>query len=386
MCENDTRVLFAILRFSIDKNPQNNDINDLSSPEIISKIASLAEKHDVAHLLARGLSRCGLVQEAKAFESEAIKAIYRYEQMRRAYSELCVALEAAKIPFLPLKGSVIRKYYPEPWMRTSCDIDVLVHPENLENAIIYLTENCNYIEESRAAHDVSLFTPQGVHIELHFDLIEAGRANSANTVLSDVWSNVLLKSGYEYWYEMSDDMFYFYHIAHMAKHFENGGCGIRPFVDLWILDHVDNVDKEKRAMRLEQGGLAKFAMVAQALSCVWLGDAEHDEITTQMESYILKGGVYGTSENRVAVQQQKKGGKIGYLMSKVFLPYDVIKYHYPMLQKHRWLMPFMQVRRWFKLVFCGHAKRAVREMKYNSSISSNEAEQVKTFLENIGLK
>ena len=29
---------------------------------------------------------------------------------------------------------------------------------------------------------------------------------------------------------MLDELFYFYHIAHMVKHFENGGCGIRPVV------------------------------------------------------------------------------------------------------------------------------------------------------------
>ena len=35
-------------------------------------------------------------------------------------------IKKVQIPFLPLKGSVIRQYYPEPWMRTSCDIDILV--------------------------------------------------------------------------------------------------------------------------------------------------------------------------------------------------------------------------------------------------------------------
>ena len=65
--------------------------------------------------------------------------------------------------------------------------------------------------------------------------------------------------------------------------------------------------------------------------------------------------------------------------------YDVIKFHYPVLQKHRWLTPIMEVRRWFKLIFCGHAKRTVRELKYNSNISRAEAENAQAFLKNIGL-
>ena len=104
-----------------------------------------------------------------------------------------------------------------------------------------------------------------------------------------------------------------------------------------------------------------------------------------MEDYILRGGVYGNNENRVTVQQQKKGGRIKYAMSKIFIPYDVIKFHYPILQKHRWLTPFMEVRRWLKLIFCGHAKRTLKELKYNQTISTDIADVTQKFLTDIGL-
>ena len=87
-----------------------------------------------------------------------------------------------------------------------------------------------------------------------------------------------------------------------------------------------------------------------------------------MEDYILRGGVYGNNENRISVQQQKKGGQIRYALTKIFLPYSEIKFHYPILQKHKWLTLFMEVRRWFKLIFCGHAKRTLNELKFNQTI------------------
>ena len=104
-----------------------------------------------------------------------------------------------------------------------------------------------------------------------------------------------------------------------------------------------------------------------------------------MEEYILRGGVYGNNTNRIMVQQQKKGGRIKYALSKIFIPYDVLKFHYPILQKHRWLTPFMEVRRWCKLIFCGHLKRTTKELKYNSSVSNDEATNVQKFLSDIGL-
>lgn len=74
-----------------------------------------------------------------------------------------------------------------------------------------------------------------------------------------------------------------------------------------------------------------------------------------------------------------------YALSKIFIPYDVVKFHYSILQKHRWLTPFMEVRRWGKLIFCGHAKRTINELKYNQKISADQADVTKKFLENIGL-
>ncbi len=305
--------------------------------------------------------------------------------MNYEYVKLCDALQAAHFTFMPLKGSVLRQWYPEPWMRTSCDIDILVKEDEVDNAAEYLVNRLGYVRDKKGAHDISLFSPNKNHIELHYDLVEDGWANDSSKVLKTVWETSIIHGGKEYRREMPDEMFYFYHIAHMAKHFEQGGCGIRPFIDLWILDKIETADNNKRKELLEKGELLKFAEVARQLCKVWFEGSEHTDVTKQMEQYILHGGVYGTSDNRILVQQQKKGGRLKYALSKIFIPYDTIKFHYPVLQKHRWLTPIMEVRRWFKLVFCGHAKRSIRELKQNNSISNAEAENIQVFLKNIGL-
>ncbi len=357
----------------------------ISDEELLS-MGAIAIKHDLAHLFAVGLDKNKLLQRCQAIsEKEIIKAIYRYEQLNYELGRICKALEEEKVDFLPLKGSAIRKYYPEPWMRTSCDIDILVHENDLERAANHLINNLGYSYDGKGAHDVSLFLDKRIHLELHYTLIGDSVAKSSCKVLKNVWQSTFLHKEKKHWYDMTDEMFYFYHIAHMAKHFEEGGCGIRPFIDLWILDKIETADNNKRNELLEKGDLLKFAEVARQLSKVWFEDAEHTNITRQMEQYILRGGVYGTIENRIAVQQQKKGGRIKYALSKIFIPYDTIKFHYPILQKHRWLTPIMEVRRWFKLVFCGHVKRSMRELKQNNNISNAEAENIQMFLKNIGL-
>ena len=308
MDQRTIHILFALLRSAIRGTKLTESERNSYSADVLQDLLKISAKHDVVHLLVLGLKQNKLIpKEHDDIEKYILKAVYRYERIRYEYDNLCSALEKAQIPFLPLKGSVIRKYYPEAWMRTSCDIDVLVHREDLENAISYLVSNQNYIEKERATHDVSLFTQTRIHVELHFDLVEEGRAQNAIDVLHSVWDNVTLHENSNYWYEMSDSYFYFYHIAQMSKHFENGGCGIRPFIDLWILDHMKGIDLSARDVLLSQGGLLKFAHASQTLSEVWFGGKEPDELSLQMQEFLLHGGVYGSTDNRVALQQKKKG-------------------------------------------------------------------------------
>ncbi len=385
MNQGNSNMLFPLLRSALwGRRAEAEKLNGYSS-EMTEELVKVAAKHDVAHLLALGLKNNGLISKGERAEKYIFKAVYRYEKIHGECENLCNLLEKIQIPFLPLKGAVMRGYYPEGWMRTSCDIDILVHKEDSAKVAELLVNEHGYEHHGEGSHDISLISPNKVHVELHFCLIEEELEKSCASILEEVWDHSHLKAGFSYWYEMEDDMFYLYHIAHMAKHFENGGCGIRPFMDLWILDNLENINLEKRDQLLEKCGLLKFAKSCRKLSGVWFGGMPHDPISLQMEEYILEGGVYGTRKNFVAVQQQKKGGRLKYALSRIFLPYDVIKYYYPILHKHRWLTPCVEVFRWCKLIFCGHLKRSVQELQYNSAIDRSEAEQIKTFLNSIGL-
>lgn len=386
MDQRTIQILFALLRSAICGTKLSEEERNNYSPALLQDLLKISSKHDVAHLLVLGLKQNELVtKENNEIEKRILRAVSRHEKIRYEYENLCEALEKAQVPFLPLKGSVIRRYYPEAWMRTSCDIDVLVHERNSEKAKSVLVDKYGYSYRGRSSHDISLFTTTNTHVELHYDLVEDGIANGSSEVLKNVWDMSVIREGYVFWHEMPDEYYYFYHIAHMAKHFENGGCGIRPFIDLWILDGIQETDIDKRNKLLEQGNLLKFANAARKLSRIWFSDEQYDFISQQMENYILRGGVYGTNENRITVQQQKKGGRIKYALSKIFVPYDVIKFYYPILQKHKWLTPFMEVRRWFKLIFCGHFRRVKKELNYNQNIDKASADDTRRFLCDIGL-
>ncbi|MBR3934505.1 MAG: nucleotidyltransferase family protein [Clostridia bacterium] len=386
MEERINQVFFALLRSAICGTKLTEKEKKLYSCELFQDLIKLSAKHDLDHIVVFSLKQNELVSKENTGVDKCIhKAVFRYERTNFDYNKLCAIFEKAQIPFMPLKGSVIRKYYPEAWMRTSCDIDILMSEDDCDKAVSILENENGYVFHQKGVHDISLFSPNKTHIELHYKLVEEGRANSSSEVLENIWNTAKVREGFDFWYEMPDEVFYFYHIAHMAKHFENGGCGIKPFIDLLILDNIKEGDKNKRDKLLDQGKLLKFANVARKLSRIWFENEEYDIVSKQMEDYILRGGVYGNAANRVIIQQQQKGGRIKYALSKIFIPYDVIKFHYPVLQKHRWLTPVMEVRRWGKIIFCGHLKRTAKELKYNTDISDAEANNTRKFLDEIGL-
>lgn len=357
--------------------------------DVKRSLYKIAKAHDMAHLVAAELEAQGLLNNeeeiSEKFRKQQIIAAFRYERINYELEEICSTLENAKIQFIPLKGAIIRGYYPEPWMRTSCDIDVLVRPEDLARAIKCIQDDLGYDLDRKGSHDVSLFSQSGVHVELHYDLVEEDIVNNCHNILKNAWDYATPVADGACQCGFSDAMFYFYHVAHMAKHFENGGCGIRPFLDLWILDRREDCDVAARDELLENGSLLKFTNAARSLATVWFDFAKHTDTTLGMEKYLLFGGVYGNMENRVAIQQQKKGGKIKYIVCRIFLPYNVIKFHYPVLQKHRWLMPAMQVRRWLKLIFKGGLGRSINEINFNAKMSNEEQESANDLLERIGL-
>lgn len=379
-------LLFALLRAAVCGEAVEGKTKDACTPDMLEAVYALARRYDLAHLVGQAASKLGLSESeplAKCKQA-AMRAFMRYMQMNYSYEQICAALEEACIPFIPLKGSVLRDSYPEPWMRTSCDIDVLVHESDLGKAIGVLTEKFDYINKGRSYHDVSLFSPNGVHLELHFDTIEEGTANSdCRAVLSEVWECARPREGKQYQMDMSDEMFCFYHIAHMAKHLTAGGCGIRPFLDLWILNHNVGHDRQRRETLLARGGILTFAKVAERLSEVWFSAGLPDVHTKQLADFILKGSL---SDNKAAMQQARAGKGLGYVIkNRLFMPYVFMKVRYPVLQKHKWLLPVYQIVRWVQMLRKGGMKRSLEELRANAGIPPEQISSTADLLKTLGL-
>ncbi len=320
----------------------------------------LSKAQDLSHIVSYVASRDQLSIDAAMkgrFERDELMSHFRSESMKVAYEQICRTLDATEIPYLPLKGSVVRPYYPMDSMRTSCDIDVLIHQEDLERAVAAFVA-LGYKEEARAYHDVSLYSPEGVHLELHFSICE--NMQSLDGVLAEAWEYARVVEGYRY--EFTPEFFSFHMLAHMAYHFLSGGCGIRPLMDLWVMEHRMGIPYLLAESLLRRAGIYTFAseMAALAERCFTEGDAA--VACDDAVCYLLDGGVYGSLANAVAVSTAETGSSFRYFLRRLFLPYREMVVGYPVLRRAPVLLPFFWVVRIFKTIFGGKTRRVLNEV------------------------
>ena len=380
------QLLFQLIRVAVCGEAPAQELKTACTPEALEQVFAMAARHDLAHLAGQGASKLPLAdsEPLQKCKKAAMQAFMRHARQEYTYQKVCALLEQAQIPFIPLKGSVLRAHYPEGWMRTSCDMDILVHEEALEQASALLEQN-GWTFREKTSHDLAFSSADGVHLELHYSTIEDYVSEAGKKIMEGIWDDAAPLPGKQYHMVISDPLFYYYHMAHMAKHFVHGGCGIRTFLDIWILNHRMEFDPAARNALLEEGKLSAFARGAEALAEGWFSGAPMDENALTFQNFILSGGTYGTVQNRVTLQQEQKGGKLKFALERIFLPYDILKHQFTVLQTHKWLTPVFHLVRWFRLIFCGGMKRSVHELKTTAAVSDDAQAAVRTLLKHLEL-
>lgn len=369
------------------------EILQLTSPESVRMLSILSGKHDISHLVGKALYSLGVPHTGagmEGFRKVQIQVVYRYEQLQYTLKELSGMFTDIQIPFIPLKGSVLRQYYPEPEMRTSCDIDILISPDHLEAVSQTLTAKLYYREIRTTAHDVQFLSPNGVLLELHFTLMDDKDYPEIAEILSKVWEYALPAADLPFRYELSPAFSYFYHTAHMVKHFLYGGCGIRTLMDLWIYNHCYPVSCRPESIALlTAGGIKTFEEIVYTISENWFSGTayppEQEAFLQQVEEYIIRGGIYGSTENKVRLSRSAEKNGLVYLLARLFPSMQRMKSEFPILQKLPPLLPFCYICRWFRLLSGKTGRRVLHELQVNSTVSAKEREDMQKMLSGMAL-
>ena len=384
MDENEVqRILIEILYATVNEVENNESIKEKITPDILPAVYRLAQKHDLAHVVSHFAYRTKIDANRELqtmLRQEELLSIYRNEQMKYAFGIICGAFDEAGIAYIPLKGSVIRPYYPYESMRTSCDIDILIHEYDIDAAIRCL-ESKGYRCGNKHYHEISLYSPNEVHLELHFNIQENNA--SLDAVLKNAWQYATITKGCRHDFEKEFLVYHMY--AHMAYHFLSGGCGIRSLLDIWVMEHKMDAAYSCAEELLRKAGIYTFAAEMSHIADKCFTENAGDIFSDMVLKYICSGGVYGSSENNIAVYKSKKNSSFLYLIERLFLPYNSMKVSYPILKKAPYLLPFCWVARWIKALFGGKSKLIVSEMTCANNMSDERIKEVTEICSRLGL-
>lgn len=335
----------------------------------LTDLLHLCEIHSLQPILYYMIS-----SEAEAFrecEPELIKkmreqyiaSVYLSVQQDAAAEEMAERFEQAGICLTFFKGILLRRFYPEPQLRTMGDIDCLIPVEAREQAHGLMTDLGYECESDKG--DVWVYRRGNVSVEMH-------------TRIAGNYS----RNGYDYRSFFADAMRHTekagnctflsreYHfcllIYHIAKHLSSTGAGIRMFLDIAVfLRHYGKEFDWKQAEELLTGsGLSRTAGAVFQLCNRWFGtdiawqDQVGEAVLDQMEVYIIGGGTFGFETHDVGdmylrrgYENKGKGCKEGFRL-RLFLNYlfqsaDHMLQIMPAVESRRWLLPAAWVKRWW---------------------------------------
>ena len=283
-------------------------------------------------------------------KSKAIRKIVLFDTERAA---VLAELENAGIWHMPMKGCVLKEYYPKIGMRQMSDNDILFD-EARANEVRSIMEGLGYSTEyfGTGVHD-SYFKQPVCNFEMHRALFGLDHEDRLRSYYENVRKRLVRDEGTGFRYHFSPEDFYVYMIAHEYKHYSGGGTGLRSLLDTYVYLRKVPLDMKYVAGEIEKLGIRDFEAANRSLAMHLFGREPLTEEEVDMLDYVLFSGTYGTMANNIRNQIRKKG-RWGYFVSRMTLPFDRMTQLYPILTKIPILYPFCWAHRLIHAFFFKH--------------------------------
>ena len=329
---------------------------EIPDKELISgidpeEVLSFAKRHRVSCCVAIALESAGIKNEETA--KAIAHAMRRNALFENSLEEVTARLEGAGIWYVPLKGIVLKKYYPKPFMREMVDHDILIDPSRAED-VKKIMEDLGF---------TTILFDKRYHDEYHKEPIFNYEMHTA------LFAKQSGSKKYEYYRGRRDlsrlEDFYLHLVVHEYKHYFYRGTGLRSLLDMYLYLKKETLDwdyVEKEAAKL---GIGKFEQNNRQLAASLFGGKKvADE---QMLSYILSSGASGTYANLVANRMDKYGGsRMIYMLKRFEVPirtsdpkYEAFARMYPEFYKTKILLPFLPL---YRILRAAKARRFGAEL------------------------
>lgn len=343
-----------------------------------------ARNHSVAAMVCMALEKTAIFAGAdeavkKHWREAKNKAIRKNMLLDAERAAIVKQLESAGIWYMPLKGSILKDWYPKPGMREMADNDILFDPSERKRVReIFRSRGYKIVSFGKGNHD-EYEKPPIYNFEMHVSLFHEMYQELAGQY-GNVKEKLLPVDGTVCQFAFTPEDFYVFVLAHAYKHYSGSGTGVRTLADFYVMNrHLGGImNWDEVEQKLTRLGIAEYEQRSRVLAeklfsgARPLPELELNTDEKEMLRFYCDATAYGTIDNQVQNRLQKLQGnaegitlrtKLKYCCARLFPGREFCKYYYPVVYHHLWMLPFFWV---WRIAGKGisHRKKIKRELTF----------------------
>lgn len=342
----------------------------------LDEVIDLANKLSISPIVSYVLNKNGY----KGYENPAFNSYREGELQKVQKEELSKLLDINNIEYMYIKGTTIRKYYKDPYLRFGCDIDVVVREKDFKKVIdIFNKEGYKQVVDFK--NERCFETTTGILIDIHKVFIENGE-----------YINNYLLSKFNNKHELDVDDEYLLLIAHSAKHFNHGTMDLRVFSDMFFIKDLCKNRKNIEELLKKDYLLNYEKLLINYLNMI-IGKYNGDEMTLILDDFI-EFKTHNIGDNNFIISKvikgnldadNKRNGVLTYIKNRIFIPKSTLYDMFPNLKKHKYLLPFYYVYRVFLRLGQNGFKYIKEEVNNSQSLDNDRLNKYKKLYKEIGI-
>lgn len=319
------------------------------------------------------------VEIPKIWEENIQKSVRKTILFDAERQKICNYFEENKIWYVPLKGVILKDFYPSLGFRQMSDNDIWFD-KSYENQVHDFMLSLGYSCKNKGKCHHNSYEKLPVYsFELHTTLFDEYDNEKIYRYYENARKTLIKSENSQSCYNFSDEDFYVYILSHAYKHYKKGGTGLRSLLDYYVfLKNKPDLDFSYVESACKQLGIYDYEQTSRRL-CKKVFDenipdnAEDFEKLLSAEEmeilcYYITSMTYGTIERHYEnkfneLVKSTKCAKTKYVLSRIFPNLDFYKVHYPFFYRHKILLPFAWVYRLVKGLTV-NVKKNIRELKY----------------------
>lgn len=340
----------------------------------LDEVYAVAERHSLRSAAAVALEQ--VMTLPRNFDDGKFKAIRRQSLFDIERGLVLNAFEENGIWYLPLKGILLKNYYPKTFMREMLDNDILCDNTKM-NRVKELMEGLGYTNKTFGiTHDDEYEKAGMLEFEIHRSLFNQKYYPELYDYFENIKSRLIKDGDNKFGYHMTDEDFYIFLICHLYKHYVYDGTGLRSLLDLYVFNRRFDGKLNGKYLNAEFGKLKLTDFerdMRQFAQRIFTGQELSESEIKELEYFISSDtmGSYDNSLRRQLNNDDSAKSKRRLIRKRLFPSFESLKISHPIVYRYKVLYPFWIPYRLIKRVLTKREYTAY-ELKKLKQVKSND--------------